>query len=241
VKKDDSSPLFGLIPVTFTDSKFNGGALTNAYVEVSAQGFASIGPNTYSPEIKLTRLIFDEANPASTLAGVVAGGTNTGIGSTQSGFFAGIKNDFNLDGSPDLLWQNVSNGKLAVWLMNGTSVLSEVSLGTESDKDWQIAGSGVFNASGYYDLLWHNSSTGQVAVWFMNGTTVLSRQIILTQADTDWKIVGTGDFNGDGKPDILWQNASTGGVVVWLMDGTKVLSEKLIGTEADTSWQIRNK
>jgi hypothetical protein len=148
------------------------------------------------------------------------------------------KNDFNSDGHPDLLWQNVSNGNLAVWLMNGTSLLSEQSIGAEANTSWQIVGTGVFNGSGYNDLLWQNNSTGQIMVWFMNGTTYVSSQIIATAPDLDWKIVGTGDFKGDGQPDILWQNSSTGAVGVWLMNGATILSEQIIASQPNTAWKI---
>jgi hypothetical protein len=223
----------GLIPVKFADPKFNGGASTNALLDLTAfsSGFGGA-------TISLTRLVFDDANPTSTLAGVVAGGTNTSIGSTEDGFFARTKNDFNDDGSSDLLWQNVSNGNLAVWFMNGTSILSEQSLGVESNTAWQLVGSGVFNTSGYNDLLWQNTSNGAVAVWFMNGTTYVSSRIIATQPNTNWKIVGAADFNGDGMPDLLWQNTSTGAIAVWFMNGTTYVSSQIIATQPNTAWKI---
>ena len=37
--------------------------------------------------------------------------------------------DFNRDGKPDILWQNTATGERAIWLMNGTSYSSGVSLG----------------------------------------------------------------------------------------------------------------
>ncbi len=38
--------------------------------------------------------------------------------------------DFNQDGSADLIWQNTVTGERKIWLMNGTSWIFEVSLGT---------------------------------------------------------------------------------------------------------------
>jgi len=225
-----------LIPVTFQDPKFNAGAATTAFLDVAAS--RSVISGGYATAVAMMRLVFDDADPTSTLTGVVAGGTNTVIGTTVKGFFARIKNDFNGDGYPDLLWQNVSNGNLAVWLMSGTAILSEQTIASEPNTAWQIVGTGVFNDSGYNDLLWQNNSTGQVMVWFMNATTHLSSQVIATVPDLHWKIVGTGDFNGDGKPDILWQNTSTGAVEIWLMNGTNGLSTAIIGNENTADWKI---
>jgi len=73
--------LFGLIPITFTDSKFDGGALTNAVLEIEEFN------TTSSETVELTRLVFDESDPTSSLNDVVAGGTNTVIGSTDNGVY----------------------------------------------------------------------------------------------------------------------------------------------------------
>jgi hypothetical protein len=44
--------------------------------------------------------------------------------------------DFNGDGKADILWRK-SSGELDLWLMNGTSINSQSSLGVISN-DWQI-------------------------------------------------------------------------------------------------------
>jgi hypothetical protein len=51
--------------------------------------------------------------------------------------------DVNGDGHSDLLWQNDTSGALAVWLMNGTTVLSTSFLSTaRADVNWRMVGPG---------------------------------------------------------------------------------------------------
>ena len=50
--------------------------------------------------------------------------------------------DVNRDGRPDLLWQHITNGNLAVWYMNGLQQIGGTSLNPASvtDLGWRIAG-----------------------------------------------------------------------------------------------------
>jgi hypothetical protein len=50
--------LRGMIPVTFSDARINGGAMTNAYLEVRATNL-----DFDSHKIELVRLVFDDAEP----------------------------------------------------------------------------------------------------------------------------------------------------------------------------------
>jgi hypothetical protein len=158
------------------------------------------------------------------------------LGATMVGGGGGAnRSDFNGDGQADIVWQNSSTGERVIWLMNGTSHTSTVSLGTVATS-WNIAGSSDFNGDGKADIVWQNSSTGERVIWLMNGTSHTATVSLGTVA-TSWSIAGSGDFNGDGKADILWQNSSTGQRVIWLMNGTTLQSQVSLGTVA-TSWSI---
>jgi hypothetical protein len=143
--------------------------------------------------------------------------------------------DFNGDGKPDLIWQNTASGQRAIWLMNGTTNVSSVSLGTVTT-DWEIAGAADFNGDGKPDLIWQNIVNGQRAIWLMNGTTYVS-SVSLGTVTTDWEIVGAADFNKNGNSDLIWQNTKNGQRAIWLMNGTAYVSSVSLGT-VTTDWDI---
>ena len=96
--------------------------------------------------------------------------------------------DFNGDGTSDLVWQEQTQGWLAVWLMDGATLLpnGSVSLSPNqvSDTNWKIVGVGDYNRDGKPDLVWRDTTTpgnGWIVVWLMNGTTLL--QSISTTPD----------------------------------------------------------
>jgi Cysteine-rich secretory protein family/FG-GAP-like repeat len=147
--------------------------------------------------------------------------------------------DFNGDGDADILWQNSVTGQLDIWLMNGLTIASTGSPGTESPASgWVVQGVGDFNGDKNADILWQNSSTGQLYVWLMNGTSLVSSGTPGSEAQgTGWTIAGVGDFNGDGDADIVWSNGQTGQVFVWLMNGTSLASSGSPGT-ATLDWAV---
>jgi hypothetical protein len=96
------------------------------------------------------------------------------------------RSDFNGDGKADILWQNSATGQRIIWLMNGTTHQSTVSLGTVPTQ-WSIVGSSDFNGDGKADILWQNSATGQRIIWLMNGTAHQST-VSLGTVGTSWSI-----------------------------------------------------
>jgi hypothetical protein len=146
-----------------------------------------------------------------------------------------VTSDFNADGMTDVLWQNTATGERYVWLMDGPSLSSGVTLGHVATA-WQMVASADFNGDGKLDILWQNTSTGERYVWFMNGTSYLGGAS-LGVVSTNWQIAAAADFNGDGQSDILWQNTVTGERFIWLMNGTTLSSGVSLGL-VSTNWQI---
>ncbi|MEA2876326.1 MAG: hypothetical protein QOF14_1522 [Hyphomicrobiales bacterium] len=144
--------------------------------------------------------------------------------------------DFNGDGKGDILWQN-SDGTPAVWLLNGTGVLSTGPALLNPHTPWHEVGSADFNGDGKSDILWQNVD-GTPAVWLMDGTSVMQTGPALSNPGPTWHANEAADFNGDGKADILWQHDS-GLTGVWLMNGTSVLSAGGALPNADASWHAQ--
>ena len=135
--------------------------------------------------------------------------------------------DLNQDSRPDLIWQHRTLGYLAVWIMDGVTLV-EARLLTPSrvsDLGWRIIGTGDFNADGVTDLFWRHQQSGLMTVWYMNGTAFSGSGLVTPSVVTDqnWEIGAISDINDDGQPDLVWQHRQTGRLSVWIMQGVTLL------------------
>src|SRR5882724_8635937 len=156
---------------------------------------------------------------------------------------AGI-GDFDGDGHSDILWRNTLTGENSIWLMNGSSVLSQSFIQSVPDNNWAVVKIGDFDGDGKADIVWRNTRSGQNCIWLMNGVTIASSAFLPTLADPNWTIAGVGGFNGTlnattgrVKTDILWRNSANGQNAIWVMDGTTVSSTAFM-TSVSTAWTI---
>lgn len=202
---------------------FNAGETTKT-IEVVVNGDTKVEAN------ETFKLVLSNATNGAKIA------DNTGIGTILNTDTAAAKHgadgDFNGNGASDILFQN-TNGKVAMWQMDGTKIMSNTSVTTLS-KGWSIEGSGDFNGDGKADVLTH-SATGAAGVWQMNGDKVVSSKGVGSM-DTSWKVVGIDDFGGDGKSDVLWQSGNK--LAMWQMDGDKVVSNQTFGTVGN-GWSVQ--
>ena len=149
------------------------------------------------------------------------------------------------DADPDLLWRHQTNGSLATWRLNGTTMVSGDALtpGAVADTGWEIVATADLDRDGHIDLIWQHATEGLISAWLMNGTTLVEGRLLspASVADTNWRIVGSGDFDGDGHADLVWRHRTSGQASVWFMNGTTLLSGTLLSPAgvADTNWQIR--
>jgi hypothetical protein len=165
---------------------------------------------------------------------------NSGLGSVPTVWSIVGIGDFNGDGMADILWRNTSTGDLAIWEMNGTTILNPNSSGLGNvPLNWSVVGVGDFNGDGKADILWRNNTNGNVAIWLMNGITVTnSSTATFGNMPASWFVAGSGDFNGDGNSDILWQDSS-GDIAIWEMNGTTILNPSVTGVGSlSTVWSV---
>jgi len=135
----------------------------------------------------------------------------------------------------NLYWTDTSTGNRVIWVMNGTSYTSSVSLGNVATT-WEIDGTADFNTNGNTDILWTNTTTGERVIWLMSGNA-FSSSVSLGIVPTNWSISGVGTFGGGNQPDILWTNTTTGERLIWIMNGTAFSSIVPLGV-VPTYWSI---
>jgi uncharacterized delta-60 repeat protein len=171
-------------------------------------------------------------------AGVVGAqwGVTRYFGDPRPQFFA---TDMDGDGHSDILYRNVSDGRVYRLLMNGMAITSNAQAYVEPDLNWRIVGDGDFNGDGIADLLWRNDSDGRIYVMLFTAAGMPGPgAVIHTEPNIAWKIVATPDLDGDHKSDIVWWNSNTGQVYVMLVNGLSLGAEGLVYTEPDTAWKI---
>ena len=151
--------------------------------------------------------------------------------------------DVDRDGNRDVVFRHDNDGRVAVWLMSGTALLSGRDLLQVAETAWKIRGAGDFDGDGSPDLLWQHEGDGRLAVWFMQGTMLREGRLLAMPIvpDQTWRVVAVADMNGDKTPDLVWQNQANGVLAAWLLDGLQYLDGILLSPSRvdDTNWKIR--
>jgi hypothetical protein len=129
--------------------------------------------------------------------------------------------DFNLDGHPDVIWEEPVVGWAQLWYLDGAQGVSlQGAANLTQANPWQIVGVGDFDGNGTPDVVWQDPVHGAVQVWYLGGAggnVLMSAQDITTS--NPWKVVAVADFNGDGHPDLLWEDPKTGFAQIWYLGG----------------------
>jgi hypothetical protein len=158
--------------------------------------------------------------------------------------------DLDTDGQPDLIWQHRTDGRIAVWFMDGLRMLEGRLLVPSMvvDIEWKIVGAGDFTGDGRLDLVWEHQTDGRLAIWEMQGPTLASGRVharIDSGPSADVKVRAVGDFDADGHLDLMAQHV--GGRDLRFCKNTPVGSDDFVfvcnlaptpDSVADTNWRM---
>ena len=127
-----------------------------------------------------------------------------------------VKNDFNHDGTSDVLWVNATDNKTYIWYMHADGTHSAIYKGRKF-AGYEAKGAGDFNADGFADILWVNATDNKTYIWYMQAdgshTTTYTGKTF-----AGYEAKGTGNFDAaDGTIDILWVNAADNKTYIWYM------------------------
>ncbi len=97
--------------------------------------------------------------------------------------------DFDGNGTTDILWRH-TDGRVANWLMNGTSRLGSGIINADSplSDNWEIADATDFDGNGSDDILLRNSNDGTVAIWTVETSTRTGGAIVQDGVLSEWTI-----------------------------------------------------
>lgn len=163
--------------------------------------------------------------------------SSVSLPSVGSDWFIAAAADFDGNGTPDIIWQNIFGGYTGAWIMNGPNYVSGVTVDTLSSGGWFIEAADDFTGDGKPDLFFRNFLTGENVIWQMNGFS-FSASASVDSRPISWRMQGTGDFDGNGSPDLLWRDYATGDTDVWFMNGTTSIGSAYIGNVDPTAYQV---
>ncbi|MCW3054156.1 MAG: multicopper oxidase, type 2, partial [Chthonomonadales bacterium] len=103
--------------------------------------------------------------------------------------------DVNWDGTPDLIFQNLSTRVISFWTLQGTRVIGSSTFAYVPASGYSVVGVGDFNADGKTDLLFQNSTTGQLVYWLLDGTSLMGAAAVSAYVSSGWHVAGIRSFD----------------------------------------------
>ena len=95
-------------------------------------------------------------------------------------------NDFDGDGTSDILWTNADNGKRQIYFMQDGQISSIEDVAIL--ENWTVEQVSDFNADCKSDILWRNTENLRLVVWLMNGAEVTEQVELDNRPGSQWSV-----------------------------------------------------
>lgn len=133
--------------------------------------------------------------------------------------------DMNADGYPDLVWQNMTNGGVVTWHLDGNGARISTATVVSSMQTYRVQVLADMNGDGIDDIIWQGTSgpgKSTTIIWYMNGSGTRTGTRTLTELPEEWTLTGAADYDGNGTTDVIWFNTSTKSAVAWMLNSSNV-------------------
>lgn len=156
--------------------------------------------------------------------------------------------DWDRNGTEDLLWLDSQNGRGLQWYMDGATTDGTNTINNLGQQVRGLQAVGDFDGQRGIDFVVRDEDTGQVSILLRVGGTMnfiesnkgIFDQIDLAAVDDPaWQIEGVADFNGDEWLDILWRHMPSGGMSVWTLVNGRYAGSMILPAVVDTAWDVR--
>lgn len=149
--------------------------------------------------------------------------------------------DLNSDGMGDLLVQDLTTGHVKLQLLQGDSLIGDVSLSIQpGDPNWKVVGQGDHDGDQDSDILWQNSSSDEIVIWHLEATGSVSGVVSVDVSSfvNPVKALALADFDGNGLGDLLVKDTVSGDVSIAVLDGGSVTSQIALSATRSADWEF---
>ena len=145
-----------------------------------------------------------------------------------------MRDDFNSDGTTDLLLRNSNTGRTNVWSLNlGAATLTQTY--RSDDTDYKVAAIYDFGWTRLADILWQRSSTRELSLQLTPAQTRILPRI----PAAEFVVAAVGDLDGDGYPELIMRSTATGETQEWrLSSAWDAVSVKTIHAGNNLGWNL---
>jgi hypothetical protein len=170
---------------------------------------------------------------------IPGGGASQGLAATNTNQIftvgEGPSTDFNGDGHPDYVLQNINTRQTAIYYLNNNVYVSSA-YGPTLSVGWGLRGAADFNRDSHPDYALFNPVTDGTGILYLSGSTYIGSAFGPT-LPSGWELVATADFNGDDKPDYVLYNAGSRQTAIWYVNNNIYVSSAY-GPTLPLGWSL---